>query len=340
MASAAPSARETGLEHLLPLLASKGVTIGLREFHRTVNLVFHNFESAVYDQVHQDMRLSLPRQFCALVDDWLGTGTVPASLRMLDVGCGTGLGTELLSGTEIGPRIAHVDLLDTSAEMLRRCGRRPCMRHLDHKLICGTLDVLPPNSSYDVILACSVLHHIPDLAQFLARIGRLQYPGALFLHLQDLNGDYLDDPQLQRRMREFDRQPARRVPSWAKRLTPKRIAQRFWREVSGRKRPSYIDRVNEELLRSRVIKERLTAEELWSVTDVHVYDGQGIRLSELRAHLAAYELLSVRTYSFFGAMYSDLSPSFRREEDRLISSRSPDGLHVGAIWRRKAGVTD
>jgi hypothetical protein len=85
----------------------------------------------------------------------------------------------------------------------------------------------------------------------------------------------------------------------------------------------------------RIIQKPLTATELWSVTDVHVYDGRGICISDLRSYLAGYELLSVRTYSFFGTMYSDLPPSFRPEEDRLISGRALDGLHVGAIWRRK-----
>jgi SAM-dependent methyltransferase len=335
MASAAPSARETGLEHLLPLLHSKGVTVGLKEFHQTVNLVFHNFESAVYDQIHQDMRQSLPRQFGALVDDWLASNDVPAPLSVLDVGCGTGLSTELFSATEIGPRIGRVDLLDTSLEMLRWCAKRPCLRHFDHRLICGTLDALPAHSAYDVVVACSVLHHIPDLAGFLAHIGRLQRPGALFLHLQDLNGDYLHDAQLERRSRELASRPAKRLPAWTKRLTPKRVAKRLWRELSGRQDKSYIDRVNDELLASRVIQKPLTAAELWSITDIRVYDGKGICISELRSHLAAYDLLSVRTYSFFGTMYSELPPSFRGEEDRLISARALDGLHVGAIWRRK-----
>jgi SAM-dependent methyltransferase len=209
------------------------------------------------------------------------------------------------------------------------------MGHLNHRLICGTLDVLPPDASYDVILACSVLHHIPDLARFLARIGDLQRPGAVFLHLQDLNGDYLHDAQLERRIREFSSRPVRRLPPWTKRLTPRRVAKRLWREISGVKDPSYIDKVNEELIASRIIAEPLTAAELWSVTDVHVYDGEGIHVSELRSHLAAYELLSARSYSFFGELCSELPASFRRQEDRLISGRALNGLQVGAIWCRK-----
>jgi len=60
-----------GLGHLLPLMRAKGVTVGAREFQEAVNLVFHDFESSVYDRIHRDLRESLPRHFNALIEDWL-----------------------------------------------------------------------------------------------------------------------------------------------------------------------------------------------------------------------------------------------------------------------------
>jgi SAM-dependent methyltransferase len=65
----------------------------------------------------------------------------------------------------------------------------------------GLLDERLPDESFDVILTCAVLHHIPDLACFLAHVARIQKPGGFFIHLQDRNGDTAADPELAERTR-------------------------------------------------------------------------------------------------------------------------------------------
>jgi SAM-dependent methyltransferase len=335
-ATARDDGPDSGLEHLLPLMRAKGVTAGPREFQETVNLVFHNFESSVYDRIHRDLRESLPRHFHALIEDWLRVSEIRRPIRVLDIGCGTGASTELLLATAIGGRVEHVDLLDTSAEMLSRCGERESIRRVSHRLIRGTLDALPAHPAYDLILACSVLHHIPSLREFLSQLVRLQTDGGAFLHLQDPNGDYLQDGRLLERMDLLAQRTRRHAAQWAKRLTPRRVARRLWNSVSGKKNKSYIDLANDELIRRGLIAEPLSGTELWQVTDIHVYDGKGISVEELRSHLGSHELLAMRAYSFFGAMHSDLPAALKQEEDRLIEERALNGMHVGAIWRKRS----
>ena len=320
-----------GLEHLLPLISAKAAVSPV-EFHASVNRVFHSHESAVYDRVHREMALTLPRHFSALVDAFLAKYPLPESITVLDIGCGTGLSAELLLGTALGSRIAHLDLLDTSQEMLKRCAQRPALQRVARKLICGTLDGLSPAPAYDVILTCSLLHHIPDLNSFFRQLRGLHRQGGMFLHLQDPNGDFMNDIELQRRIEQFDR--SQRTPHWVKRITAERVLRRLRAVITGKQARNYIDLINEDLLQSGVIKQAMTDNELWSVTDIHIYNGKGISLHRLERLLAGYELVSSRSYSFFGTMYSELGSRFQREEDRLLKEGARNGMHVAAAWRR------
>jgi 2-polyprenyl-3-methyl-5-hydroxy-6-metoxy-1,4-benzoquinol methylase len=329
-----PRDSSTGLEHLVALMQAKGTTLEPAEFQSKVNIIFHAFESEVYDQIHEDMKKSLPRQFMALTNDCLASAPVSESLTMLDIGCGTGLSTELFLSTELGSRVKHVDLLDTSPEMLNRCSKRPCLGRVPHRLLCGTLDVLSDTGKYDIILMCSVLHHIPDINGFLSDVVRLQKPGGLFFHFQDPNGDYLRDKELQQRIRQLNRHFSKRLPPWTKRFAPRRFAKGVWSKLSGRRHHSYIDGVNGKLLEGGIIAEPMTAQELWSVTDIHVYDEQGISIEQLKTHWKAYDLVSTRAYSFFGEMYSELPRSFRRREEQLHNLRASNGMHLCGAWRR------
>lgn len=326
--------KDNHLEYLLPLLKARGVRVSPEEFHAAVNVVFHAHESAVYDKVHVDMKETLLPHFQYLTTAFAASHLTPASLNVLDIGCGTGLSSEFLLQTCLGNRIAHIDLLDTSAEMLKRCGERTSINRISHRLIHGTLDALPAAPAYDVIVACSLLHHVPNLQAFLAQVERLQRPGGVFLHLQDPNGDHLNDPELKERTRHLDNRFSRRLPGWLKRATPRRVAARVVCELTGKKSKSYIDRINDDLLRSGVITSAMTENELWSVTDIHVVNGKGISLKAFEHWMAGYRLLRVRSYSFFGTMYAELPRSFRRKEDRLLRDGALSGQHVGAIWQQ------
>jgi SAM-dependent methyltransferase len=324
-----------GLESVLPLIEAKGGKVSPVEFHASVNRVFHSHESAVYDRIHKEMKLTLPRHFCSLVNAFLASHPFNRPIRVLDIGCGTGLSAELLLQTALSDRITHIDLLDTSDKMLRRCGQRPSLSKVSRSLIQGTLDDIGPEPVYDVILTCSVLHHIPDLAAFFQQLRRRHRAGGLFLHLQDPNGDFMDDPELQLRTEQFER--TRHSPTWLKRVTPERVWRRLRAAVTGQQPRSYIDLVNEDLLRSGVITKPLSDNELWSVTDIHIYNGKGISLQTVGELLPGYEMVSKRSYSFFGTMYSELSPRFQREEDRLLQAGAANGLHVAAAWRNVHG---
>jgi SAM-dependent methyltransferase len=313
----------------------RGVRLTPLEFHDLVNRTFHRFESRYYDRVHDNMWRDLPLQFERLSRDALHRGRqLPRRVRALDVGCGTGLGSELLLRTELGRRVDRLDLLDTSPEMLERCAKRAAGWRVEHRLVEGTLSRLQ-GQQYGLVLVCSVLHHIPDIAGFLAELGRVVVPDGLFLHVQDPNGDYLQDPELRRRINRLAARRDGRFPWWR---TGLRMAGALWRRFDSRR--TYLGETNAALLDLGVIRTRMTAAELWSVTDPHVdglpYSlGAGLSVSKMQSWLETFDLLSAPSYAFFGCTCSQLPPSFQGEELELVRQEARNGKLIAGAWQRR-----
>jgi 2-polyprenyl-3-methyl-5-hydroxy-6-metoxy-1,4-benzoquinol methylase len=310
-----------------------GTTCSPEEFHNAVNVTFHKWESRVYDRLHQDMWESLPQQFALLVGDLSTTVGWPKSLRVLDVGCGTGLASDCLLRTDLANQIRSIDLLDTSVSMLQRAAERAKSWNTPVRCIEGQLGrTALPHGKYDIVLSCSVLHHIVDLPSFLRAVRSLQDQGDVFMHLQDPNGDYLADPELNARME----QATRESPAVTQRLHPRRILSRLYRELAWKENDDYIFRTNRELLDRQVIKSRLTVRELFSITDVRVHDGRGVSIAEIRDHLPEHDLISHRSYGFSGRLGHALPAHLKRLEEHEIAAHSLNGFHLGAVWLKTA----
>lgn len=317
---------------LAEIMRRHGVRATSQEFQAAVNVVFHRFESEHYDDFHQDMWQSLPAQIDLLAADCLAAG-VPENIRMLDIGCGTGLATECLLRSPLRERIQDIDLLDSSEEMLSRANARRKQWGKSGRNRRGLVEDLPPDSQYDLIITSSVLHHVPDLAKFLGAISVLQRnrPQACFVHLQDPNGEATDDTALNERKAGLSKG---KLPEWAARLTPSRILGRLKREIKGEQGQDYLSKTNRELIRSGMIETPLTTPEIFAITDIHVHDGGGISISQNKTWLPDYDLVSRRSYAFFGVLWSDLPDAQKKVEEQLIREGAQNGEYVAAVWRR------
>ena len=316
-------------EPVIAVMRKHQCTCSPEQFHAAVNVTFHEFEAEVYDQEHRDMWDSVPKQVELLVGDWLAKyPQMPESLNVLDIGCGTGLASDSLLKSRVGAKVRSIDLLDTSHSMLRRASERAESWPVPVRQFEGLLDSLPAGQHYDVIVTSSVLHHVPDLAGFFRTVRSMQQPGGVFLHVQDPNGDSMNDPELKRRMGEV----APKLPAWAQRLHPRRILGRLQREIAGRQGLDYISKTNRALISQGLIKEPLTVTELFAITDIHVHDGSGISIRQLRGLLPDYEMLGQRSYGFFGQLPYSLPKRFEVREDELIAAGALNGVHIGAIW--------
>lgn len=305
------------------------VQCSVQQFQEIVNVVFHDMEAEVYDEIHQDMWLSLPRQFELLTSDALPFAS-GNELRMLDIGSGTGLSTKLFLRTELGRRVRHLHLLDTSARMFDQLDKAPIAIHTSRTL--GVLDDVPFDGMFDIIVACSVLHHIPDLKSFAMQVRRLQRDGGLFIHLQDPNADFQPDSERWNRREIYERYRRSRINRNLKRSMV-RVKERLSRYLRGHSKRSYLHRVNDELMRRGIVSKPMDPTDIWRVTDIHIGSGTGVSVNTLSDHLVGYQMISRRTYGFFSELASSLPKHLLKIERALTDSRSQDGFYFGAAWK-------
>jgi ubiquinone/menaquinone biosynthesis C-methylase UbiE len=326
------------LDNLIPLMSQKGSKLTKEEFHNAVNTVFHDVESKYYDALHHGMDSSLQEQFDLLADDIVKTiPNVPSQCILLDVGCGTGMSTDKLLKSSLGKCIAKIYLLDTSKGMLEQCKLKAAKWGIPFELIQGDIFSLT-ELKFDIILTCSVLHHIPNLNDFLDKIKNLQHANGFFIHLHDPNGDSVfADNFLNRKneLRNYKRK--QNIKHKLVRLIIKKLKTKI-KKISGLGKKDYIDEVNERLLANGVVKTPLTDLEIWSITDLHVENianhfGEGISFEYLEKQLAGYVCVSHRSYAFFGDLKMLLPELFRTREENMIREHNLDGRELAAAWQ-------
>ena len=84
----------------------------------------------------------------------------------------------------------------------------------------------------------------------------------------------------------------------------------------------------------------MTADEIWSVTDIHVETkndtvNKGISLDYFKKQLQNFELIKMRSYCFFGVLKSDLLASCKEKESKLIAENQVNGRNISCIWIKK-----
>jgi 2-polyprenyl-3-methyl-5-hydroxy-6-metoxy-1,4-benzoquinol methylase len=316
---------------ILETMKRHGAYCSPAEFHAALNETFHDCESEVYDKEHAYMWESLPAQFSLLINDCLNAyPDLPKEIRLLDVGCGTGLASDCLLKTAIRTRIKTIDLLDVSQVMLGRAAQRAANWGVSTTCHKGLLDCLPAGKRYEMIVTCSVLHHVPELSSFLRSIRNLQTDGGVFLHMQDPNRDFLRDEELKNRVAHLT---SVTLPAWTRRFTPRRIVGRIIRECTGRQPDDYLSRTNNALLKRGIITSPLSVKEIFAITDIHAQGEDGISRAEMSVLMLDYECLSQRSYAFFGKVWSQLPQRYRKCEEELMQHRAANGKEICAIWK-------
>ncbi|HEK21146.1 class I SAM-dependent methyltransferase [Mucilaginibacter sp.] len=317
------------LKTLEPLIRQKSNLTDAREFHARVNVIFHNEEAKHYDKLHTEMWESLPVQYGLLVADIKTYIKNNQPLKLLDVGCGTGLATQMLLDAGMDSRVAEIHLLDTSEEMLKQAVKRSTK--WGKKVLAINGDVNTVQEQYDIILISSVLHHIPDLPPFLEKISSLQKNGGLLITIQDPAAEAQNNQVLENRKKEYQQYHE------SKRVNKTIIERAINKAKRLFKEPDYIKRVNKKLLEQKIINQPLTDSEIWSVTDIHVEGlpysaGAGISKAQLVNYLRNNTLISYRTYGFYGTMGSNLDERYRKLEHELALSNDQNGRHFCSAW--------
>jgi len=321
-------------QSIAQLVALKSRLTNLKQFHQSVNTTFHDIEAKYYDILHQDMWRDLPEQFDIIVKDLIGfdKSIFEKKLHLLDVGCGTGLSTDLLMNTPIKDNISSITLLDTSSEMLNRALKRSEKWGKKVAILEGEITNLSGN--FDLILISSVLHHIPDLDSFLEIVVEQLNPFGYLLTIHDPLHETVISDTYKKRFTEYQLVQNKKNSNFLhKRINS--LRRRFF----SKNEPNYMEEVNHILIKNNIIHTPLNEEEIWSVTDIHVEDlpyssKQGISLKKMKKKLNNFKLINYRTYSFYGFLKSNLIIEFQKFEQDLITKNDKYGRNFSSLWMK------
>jgi ubiquinone/menaquinone biosynthesis C-methylase UbiE len=104
-------------------------------------------------------------------------GRIPGKAA-LEIGCGRGVGTELLLDA-FGA--ASVDAFDLDANMVDLARERLAPRGERVRLWVGDAERIDaPDASYDAVFDFGIIHHVPRWRQALAEVARVLRPGGRF----------------------------------------------------------------------------------------------------------------------------------------------------------------
>ncbi len=97
---------------------------------------------------------------------------------VLEIGCGRGVGSELLLSRFGASRVQAMDL---DPRMVQRARRRLEQYGDRVRVETGDVNALPfADGSFDAVLDSGVIHHVPDWRRALVEIGRVLRPGGRF----------------------------------------------------------------------------------------------------------------------------------------------------------------
>lgn len=130
----------------------------------------------------------------------IGPRSTLAGKRVLEVGCGRGVGIEVL----LAFGAAHVTGFDLDPKMVALAQQRVARYGDRARVFVGDAEAIDaPDSSFDVVVDYGIIHHIPNWRQALKEIARVLKPGGVFYFEDLLKGfvsawlvrDLFDHPQ-------------------------------------------------------------------------------------------------------------------------------------------------
>jgi ubiquinone/menaquinone biosynthesis C-methylase UbiE len=134
-------------------------------------MILNRIEKAL---MNNPVRAAVQRRFEAR--RLLAMGGPMRGERALEIGCGRGVGTELVLDV-FGAK--HVDAFDLDPEMVRLASRRLEGRPV--RVRAGDVEHIDAeDASYDAVFDFAIIHHVPDWRAALREIRRVLRPGGRF----------------------------------------------------------------------------------------------------------------------------------------------------------------
>jgi SAM-dependent methyltransferase len=306
-----------------------------RGFIEAVSLAFKEVQAkhirhSVSDGFRTEASFLLFQKAVRLAREVTGGGSV-----ML-LGCGSGFAGE---SSEFAAQVIR-EILSADEWKLDTCDISPLTLSLAQNSLFSTPEFAGREQSYDLVIAHSLLHFIPDVTSFFSMLCRLLKPvGGLILG-HEPNAGFWQSKECQSAVKEL--RIARRTHGLVRRLTANHIFRRLTGDNSAER---MVDKVNQRLMERNGFARPLTCNEISRLVDVHRPEAipgpfrigfDGFDLEELtRSYLPGFSLFWAGTSAHLGYISpSSLSPEWLRREASLAEKQPLAGSVLNAYWRK------
>ena len=144
---------------------------------------------AEYALMNNPVRASVQRRFEAPRLLRMG-GRLPGG-RALEIGCGRGVGTELILGV-FGA--TAVDAFDLDARMIARARARLAAHGARARFWVGDAAAISaPDAAYEAVFDFGIIHHVPEWRRAIAEVHRVLKPGGRF-YAEEVLGRFITHP--------------------------------------------------------------------------------------------------------------------------------------------------
>ncbi len=331
-------------EVFCPLMKRFGATCSPKAFYWAVNDALHAAEAAVYDDRHATMYLEAGGAVWERLLSYLPDS--PQTLRILDVGCGTGLVGHFMA-VHVPHRVESLTLMDPCANMIAIARKKAASWPFDTIVAQCHIESLDVATRFDVVTINSVLHHVVELEAFVKRVQDLVKPGGLLLTGQDpraLAATLGDAVLAARRLKK-------QVPYWdiRQRLHSSPLVGKYWGHIARSVRrlvkmeggmTELARKASSTLLAKGIVSRPMDETSLYTVTDVHVprqvgKGGEGIDENCLLQWMTEMTLVAMHTYRFHDAEFTHLSAVQRDQELAWWRANDPHGATMALVFQKK-----
>lgn len=321
-----------GLEAIADLMAPFGPALPPARMVEEINRLYHAVGAEVYDRTHPEIHEQLPpiwKSMCGSARELLSS----RKLRVLDFGCGTGFEAGQIIENFGADSISEVVCVDASPEMLARCRDR-LRRYSVQTRYFGSLEDIEGAGYFDVFATNSVLHHLPDPVQVVARVRTLLKGNVVWLAGHEPSARFYRNAQCESTFRRYWR--------WhrAQRLLDPRAYWRRLKEALGFG-PGLELAAAQKAVERGLFRRRPRRVVVDRIVDLHVAHsveeaakGRGFDFRDLKEVLRPHWHLEwVKTYSFMGPVpETELSTRWCRVAADLARRYPDDGANFSAVW--------
>lgn len=276
-----------------------------------VNEVYHDMEGDYYLSKHPEIFGSENKRWERLLSRFFPQ---KSPLRVLDFGSGTGfIGKCLLKRLAAGDTLISADI---SAEMLGICerGLRECNPACELSFVKLTGTQLPlPDSSVDLIVMNSVLHHLPSPESFAKEVARVLVPGGRLIIAHEPNRRYFNNMFLWKTYHL--------ISGCLGGIN--RLRRGSSRSGGHEQQHEIIAKVNTELIKRGIVTEPFSDEQVRQIVDFASPTATAVMNPDLGFDLST---LSDDTFTGFTCLHTETYNHLNRISRRLMVFRMLDGM--------------